>query len=57
MDPVIRTRLPISTPPDAIAYSSRHVPIGAMMRYGVVLDLVAALVVIADVALVGPPLF
>lgn len=31
--------LPISTPPNAIVYSSGHVPITAMMRYGVALDL------------------
>jgi sodium-dependent dicarboxylate transporter 2/3/5 len=30
--------LPISTPPNAIVYSSGYVPITAMMRYGVALD-------------------
>lgn len=49
--------LPISTPPNAIAYSSGHVPITAMMRYGVILDVVAALVIIAVVTFVGPLLF
>jgi sodium-dependent dicarboxylate transporter 2/3/5 len=30
--------MPISTPPNAIVYSSGHVPITAMMRHGIVLD-------------------
>ena len=33
--------MPISTAPNAIVYSSGHVPIGAMMRYGIVLDVAA----------------
>ena len=31
--------MPISTAPNAIVYSSGHVPISAMMRYGIVLDI------------------
>ena len=31
--------MPISTAPNAIVYSSGHVPISAMIRYGIVLDL------------------
>lgn len=49
--------LPISTPPNAIAYSSGHVPITAMMRYGVMLDVVGAAVIIVMVTLLGPVLF
>ena len=32
--------MPISTPPNAIVYSSGYIPIGTMMRYGIVLDIV-----------------
>jgi sodium-dependent dicarboxylate transporter 2/3/5 len=42
--------MPISTPPNAIVYSSGYVPIGTMMKHGLALD-VAGFVVI--VALVG----
>ncbi len=49
--------LPISTPPNAIAYSSGYVPITAMMRYGVMLDVVGAAVIIAVVSILGPALF
>ena len=34
--------MPISTAPNAIVYSSGYVPIGAMMRHGLLLDLVAS---------------
>jgi sodium-dependent dicarboxylate transporter 2/3/5 len=37
--------MPISTPPNAIVYSSGHVPINTMMRYGVALDLVGFLLI------------
>ncbi|MGH9312039.1 MAG: SLC13 family permease [Vicinamibacterales bacterium] len=37
--------MPISTPPNAIVYSSGHVPISAMMRYGLALDLVGFLLI------------
>jgi sodium-dependent dicarboxylate transporter 2/3/5 len=33
--------LPVSTPPNAIVYGSGCVPIGAMLRHGAVLDLIA----------------
>jgi sodium-dependent dicarboxylate transporter 2/3/5 len=39
--------MPISTPPNAIVYSSGHVPITQMMRYGVVLDIVGFVVIVA----------
>jgi sodium-dependent dicarboxylate transporter 2/3/5 len=42
--------MPISTPPNAIVYSSGHVPITAMMRHGVALD-VAGFVVIVSLLL------
>jgi sodium-dependent dicarboxylate transporter 2/3/5 len=43
--------MPISTPPNAIVYSSGHVPITAMMKHGIVLD-VAGFVVIVGLLLV-----
>jgi solute carrier family 13 (sodium-dependent dicarboxylate transporter), member 2/3/5 len=49
--------LPISTPPNAIAYSSGHVPIGTMIRYGVGLSLVSCIVIIVMVSLLGSVLF
>ena len=39
--------MPISTPPNAIVYSSGHVPITAMMRHGVVLDVMGFVVIVA----------
>ncbi|MEW5982025.1 MAG: DASS family sodium-coupled anion symporter [Acidobacteriota bacterium] len=48
--------LPISTPPNAIAYSSGHVPITAMVRYGLALDLVAFLAITVLVWTVVPHL-
>ncbi len=49
--------MPISTAPNAIVYSSGYVPIGAMMRYGVVLDLAGFVVIVGLLALLGPLLF
>ncbi|MBI2833483.1 MAG: DASS family sodium-coupled anion symporter [Acidobacteria bacterium] len=49
--------MPISTPPNAIVYSSGHVPITAMMRHGIVLDLVAWFVISGMVLLLGPVFF
>jgi sodium-dependent dicarboxylate transporter 2/3/5 len=49
--------LPISTPPNAIAYSSGHVPISAMMKHGVALDVVSFVVIVIVVSLMGPLLF
>jgi solute carrier family 13 (sodium-dependent dicarboxylate transporter), member 2/3/5 len=45
--------LPISTPPNAIAYSSGHVPIGSMIRYGVGLSVAACAVIVTMVSLLG----
>lgn len=39
--------MPISTPPNAIVYSSGHVPIGAMMKHGLALDLVGFVVIVS----------
>ncbi len=49
--------LPISTPPNAIAYSSGYVRISAMMRSGILLDLVGFVVIVAAVTLIAPALF
>ena len=49
--------LPISTPPNAIAYSSGHVPIGTMIRYGVGLSVTACAVIIVMVSVLGSFLF
>ena len=38
--------MPISTPPNAIVYSSGHVPITAMMRHGIVLDVAGFVVIV-----------
>ena len=46
--------MPISTAPNAIVYSSGYVPIGAMMRHGLLLDAVAFLLIVAAVTWLGP---
>jgi sodium-dependent dicarboxylate transporter 2/3/5 len=38
--------LPVSTPPNAIVYSSGYVPITSMMRYGVVLDVAGFVLIV-----------
>lgn len=43
--------MPISTAPNAIVYSSGHVPITAMMRYGVALDVAGFIVIVSVLAL------
>ncbi|ODS59498.1 MAG: hypothetical protein ABS36_00765 [Acidobacteria bacterium SCN 69-37] len=48
--------MPVSTPPNAIVYSSGHVPIGAMIRHGVVLDVIGYVVIVVTVLLAGPML-
>jgi sodium-dependent dicarboxylate transporter 2/3/5 len=45
--------MPISTPPNAIVYSSGHVPINTMMRYGLALDLVGFLLISAMLLMFG----
>jgi sodium-dependent dicarboxylate transporter 2/3/5 len=39
--------MPISTPPNAIVYSSGYVPIGTMMRHGIALDVAGFIVIVA----------
>jgi sodium-dependent dicarboxylate transporter 2/3/5 len=46
--------MPISTAPNAIVYSSGHVPITQMMRYGIILDVVGFVVIVSFVTLIGP---
>jgi sodium-dependent dicarboxylate transporter 2/3/5 len=41
--------MPISTPPNAIVYSSGYVPIGAMMRHGIALDIAGFILIVAVV--------
>ena len=45
--------MPISTPPNAIVYSSGHVPITAMMKHGVGLDLVGFVLIVLVVSAIG----
>ncbi|MEO6214154.1 MAG: DASS family sodium-coupled anion symporter [Vicinamibacterales bacterium] len=45
--------MPISTPPNAIVYSSGYVPITMMMRHGIVLDVVGFVVIVTLVTLLG----
>jgi len=49
--------MPISTAPNAIVYSSGYIPITAMMRYGIALDLVAFVLIVLLVWLGAPLLF
>ena len=49
--------MPISTPPNAIVYSSGYIPITAMMKFGIALDVFAYVVIVATVMLLGPILF
>ena len=49
--------MPVSTPPNAIVYSSGYVPITALMRYGLALDLVGFVVISALVLVLGPLIF
>ena len=46
--------MPVSTPTNAIVYSSGYIPITAMMRYGVILDVLGFFVIIAVVLLLAP---
>jgi sodium-dependent dicarboxylate transporter 2/3/5 len=43
--------MPISTPPNAIVYSSGYIPIGSMIRKGLVLDLAGFAVIV--IAIIG----
>ena len=48
--------MPVSTPPNAIVYSSGYIPISAMIRHGVVLDVIGYVLIVVTV-LVGSGLF
>jgi len=41
--------MPISTPPNAIVYSSGYIPLGAMVRNGFMLDVIGYIIVVAGV--------
>ena len=45
--------MPISTPPNAIVYSSGYVPITAMMKHGIALDVAGFVVIVCLVGLMG----
>jgi sodium-dependent dicarboxylate transporter 2/3/5 len=45
--------MPISTPPNAIVYSSGYVPITSMMKHGLVLDIAGFIVIVAIVTTIG----
>jgi sodium-dependent dicarboxylate transporter 2/3/5 len=49
--------MPVSTPPNAIVYSSGYVPLTAMMRYGIWLDVIGFVVISSLVLLLGPVIF
>jgi solute carrier family 13 (sodium-dependent dicarboxylate transporter), member 2/3/5 len=49
--------MPVSTPPNAIVYSSGFIPITSMMKYGVVLDVIGFFVIVGLVLLLGPVIF
>lgn len=49
--------MPISTPPNAVVYSSGYVPIGQMMRHGILLDVVGFIVIVGVVLTLAPIIF
>jgi sodium-dependent dicarboxylate transporter 2/3/5 len=48
--------LPVSTPCNAIVYGSGYIPLMKMVRYGIILDLIGAVVIIAAISLLVPML-
>jgi len=48
--------LPVSTPPNAIVYGSGLVPLPAMLRAGVLFDLLGAVVIWSGLRLICPML-
>ena len=46
--------LPVSTPCNAIVYGSGYVPLMKMVRYGILLDIFGAIVIIAMLSLLAP---
>jgi sodium-dependent dicarboxylate transporter 2/3/5 len=49
--------MPVSTPPNAIVYSSGFIPITSMMKYGVLLDVFGYVVIVTLVLLLAPLVF
>jgi sodium-dependent dicarboxylate transporter 2/3/5 len=49
--------MPVSTPPNAIVFSSGLVPLTSMMRYGVLLDVAGFFVIVGAVLLLVPMVF
>lgn len=45
--------MPVSSPPNAIIYSSGHVPITAMMKHGIWLDVAGFLLIVMVVSMLG----
>jgi hypothetical protein len=46
--------VPVSTPCNAIVYGSGRIPLTAMMRHGIVLDVIGIIVIVTVVAVLGP---
>jgi len=46
--------LPVATPPNAIVFGSNQVPMKTMVRAGIRLNLIMAIVIVALVALIRP---
>jgi sodium-dependent dicarboxylate transporter 2/3/5 len=46
--------LPISTPPNAIVYGSGLVPVTAMIRNGIILDVIAAVIIFLGLRVLCP---
>ncbi len=46
--------LPVSTPTNAIVYGSGYIPLMKMMRYGILLDIVGAILIIIMLSLMKP---
>ena len=46
--------LPVSTPPNAIAYGTGKIRIGTMLRFGVVLDVAGLIIIVTVGALLLP---
>ena len=46
--------LPVSTPCNAIVYGSGYIPLMKMVRYGILLDIFGAIIIIAVLSLIAP---
>jgi sodium-dependent dicarboxylate transporter 2/3/5 len=46
--------LPVSTPCNAIVYGSGYIPLMKMVKYGIILDIVGTIVIIAMLSLLAP---